>query len=192
MVTVTRGIDADLLAALSAPQFYPVLLAYIDWPDGALRVHSGVGDISFDGEAWLGVGKLGSVSIPAEGSGIVPGEIQLTLQAPLADLLDLATETEQRGHVVQVWVGCTETPGRGPLIGTPVSGFYGTITGTPFRLRADGSLSEISVVAAGGPPARAEAEVVHSDADQQALFSGDTFFRRIAHAEKVAANPPQW
>ena len=55
---ITRGVDVDLLASLET-SFNPVVLVYINWPDGAVRAHNSVGTITVFGEDWLGVSYYG-------------------------------------------------------------------------------------------------------------------------------------
>lgn len=192
---LTRGADPALISALSENPFYPIAIVRIDWPDengNAVRVHSGTGTLSWKGNTWLGLGDLGSISAPEETETLVPEELRLTLRGTLTELLALSSEDDHRGDDVFMWVGCTTTPGGTTLKGDPELGFYGTIDETPFQESEDGTLAELTVIARSGPPARADAEVVHSDEDQQSKYPGDTLFRRVAHAEKFNSNPPQW
>ena len=188
-----REIDPALLAALIGDMIYPIALTYLDWPGQAIRLHTNVGELEWNGQTWRGWGELGKLIIPDEGSGLIPEEAELHTLGPIAEVLsDLDEAQDAVGRSVQIWVGSTTEPGNLVLDGEPIEAFSGVIADNDAEISEDGSVAKIIERIRSGPSARARAEVTHSDEDQQARFAGDTLFRRVAHAEKLRANPPQW
>lgn len=189
---LVRDIDPLLLAEYQKPIFYPVALVYLDAPDNKLFLHSGVGSLSFDGETWLGLGQIGSIDIPIETAGAVPEEAVLSIVGPVENLLAEADDARIRGRQVDIYAGCTTTPGGSILIGEPLRVFTGSMGKSDFKLDASRKGARFSVRIKSGQPARSGAQIAHSDEDQQSKFPGDTMFRRVSNAAKWAASPPQW
>jgi hypothetical protein len=49
-------------SALAAPVVKPAIIVRLDFATGAVRVHSGVGNLSFNSETYTGLGALGAVA----------------------------------------------------------------------------------------------------------------------------------
>lgn len=187
-----RGLSAPQLAALAGP-LYPVLFAYVDWPDEPVWAHSATGTISWGGHDWLGVGSFGGVEVPPEASaGVATSEAVLSLMGVPADL-DGRTDDLIRGRDVELHLGfLSGRPGEGEvLIGDPIGLFAGTMDGLDIAASLQGStvLHECRVTVATGPGARSMASINHSDEDQRRLHPGDTAGRLIilalAKAQKM-------
>jgi len=180
-----RGVDPTLLASLSRGG-YPVLFAYLDWPDAPVRAHSGVGEVTWGGQTWRGVGTLGNVEIPAEAGEIAAVEAILSLAGVPADL-DGYADDAIRGRVVELHLGGMagrpgghdgrQTTGPGStLVGVPVSLFSGLMDALTLSASAtdEGVDHEARVAAATGQEARSSASISHSDEDQRRKHPGDT------------------
>ena len=81
-MALTRGASVPLLTAL-AGHFHPVLLTEADWPGEMIRVHSGIGTITWDGKTWLGAGKLVDFSGPAEQGGLATAGASIRVASTL-------------------------------------------------------------------------------------------------------------
>lgn len=189
---LVRDIDPLLLAEYQKPIFYPVAMVYLDAPDGELFLHSGAGDLSYDGETWLGLGGIGGIDIPAEESGAVPEEAVLTIAGLVDDLLVLADDQDTRGRQVDIYSGCTTTAGGVTLVGAPLRVFTGSMGKSDFVLDASRRSATFSVMVKSGQPARSGSQIAHSDEEHQSRHVGDTIFRRVSNASKWANSPPQW
>ncbi|MEL7299378.1 MAG: hypothetical protein AAFM92_03250 [Pseudomonadota bacterium] len=187
-----RLIDPTLLTALAGEEIYPIALVFIDWPTGPVRAHTNTGTVAFEGEDFAGVGELGRIEIPDEATSLVPESAVIALASETTGLLTYADEDQARGSEVRMWVGLTTTPGGTTLKGVPEEVFTGSVVGSSFQLSEGRRIASLSIEVKAGQPARAGAQVVHSDEDQQALFPGDTFFQRIANAEKWNTTPDRW
>lgn len=187
-----REIDADLLEAISSKDgFYPIVLVRSVWPDGTVHAHSGNGSLSWDGETWIGLQPIANVEIGAESGGFVPSEAVLSVNGPLATVLDYMDPAARGGEVV-VWFGATTEPGGTTLIGEPCEIFSGTLDNNSMKFTPETGVAELSVGVATGPGARSKAVISHSDEDQQAKHLGDTFFQRCTATDLWLALPLQF
>lgn len=189
---LTRGASAGLITEL-AGHFHPALLTYADWPGEEIRIHTGVGDLSWDGETWSGAGKLVQFSAPQEAGGLATSEATVRVAASVEDML------AERGKIIRnrtvtVWFGTTTEPGGNVLQSDPVqifTGYFDSRTGSLARSGED--FSHDMVLGLGiGPSARASASITHSYEDQIAKYPGDTAGRHVQNADKLRSNPQTW
>ena len=189
---ITRGVDVDLLASLET-SFNPVVLVYINWPDGAVRAHNSVGTITVFGEDWLGVSYYGDISVPEESSSISNPTATLILSSSLASLLGELNK-DPRNSTVEMYFGTTTTRGGSTLTGTPVKIFTGYVDGIDFDFSRDGDAasSSIAVTVASGPSPRAFASITHTEASQKYLYPTDTAGEKVINYSKKRINPDVW
>lgn len=190
---LTRGAPPALMAALSGPYFFPVVMVDVDWPGARVRAHSNAGPITMDGETFVGVGKFGAIDIPQESFGGVPEEFSMSLTCDLPELAEYA-ETAIRGRAGTVYLGATATRGGSDLIGV-VDVSSGTCDGLVLRseiVNEQGQtviLYTLTVTFSAGPSYRAMSALAHSDEDQRRAYPGDTAGRHLimaqANAEKT-------
>jgi hypothetical protein len=166
----TRGIDPVTLAAMASP-FYPVVLVYLDWPGDEVRVHSGVGTLSWGGHDWAGVGDLGGITLPGEGSHMAQQSATLTIGGGPTDIDDYL-RVESQGRAVLIYYGVVTQRAGTTLVGSPFDVFSGEIDGVD-DAQEPGSRS-ITLNITQGPSQRSAGAAVHSYADQQRAFPGDT------------------
>lgn len=177
---LTRDVPAGLLAVLDGP-FFPVVLVEIDWPDGIVRMHTGVGTIAWDSVDWSGVGDLAALGVPEETVGLPPTRATLQLAGPLEDVL-ARLDDDVRGRGVRVLVGAVTTPAGATLVADPVEMFAGTLDTLAWEwAEIDGGdrASVLETEIRTGPGARSAARITHSREDQAAAHSGDTAGRHI-------------
>jgi hypothetical protein len=189
---LTRGTPPALLAAL-AGHFNPVLLTYADWPGEEIRTHTGAGDLSWDGETWLGAGNLVRFQAPNESGGLATDDGSVQVAATVADIL------AERGKVIRnrainVWFGATTEPGGNVLVADPVLFFTGYFDSRTNSLaRAGEHLSHDMTLGLGiGPGARSAASITHGYEDQITEFPGDTAGRQVQIAIRRQFNPQSW
>lgn len=192
---LTRNTPPALLAALSGPFFYPVVLVDLDWPGARLRAHSNSGNISFGGQTFTGVGAFGEVSTPAEGLMGVPEEFHLAVTCDWDELAAYA-DTVIRGRIGTIYLGATATWGGTDLIGA-VDVITGTCDGMVLRseeVDEDGHpviLFTLTVTLSTGPSYRTMAAISHSHEDQSRAYPSDTAGRHLMFAQ-ADAQKTQW
>lgn len=187
-----RGLSAETLSALSGAFFYHTWLVFIDWPSGAIRVHSGVGTILYEGYEWLGVGSFGGISLPQEASGMASFAAEFDIVGLPEEIQDYLDEPI-RGRAVQVYGAVVSERAGNQLIGAPFELWSGYMDAMAFSISvSDGDGASaleygLKLEARGGPTARAAAEIYHTAEDQEAKFTGDTAGRLTINAEAEGA-----
>lgn len=185
-----RTLSAGLKVALSAPSLNAVLLVYLDWPGGAVRVHSGTGIIAWGGFNWNGVGGFGSVDVPEEALSGMPVEFALSLVCELPELATYA-DAVIRQRAGEVYLGATTEPGGNVLVGAPCSLAAGTMDTLVLASETSDGNTEyrLTLGLATGPGYRSMAAISHSHEDQSRRYPSDTAGRRLilanARAEKT-------
>lgn len=184
MAALKRNINPTLLAALGNTPIYPIIFVYLDWPDAAVRVHSNVGDIVWDGFTWKGIGNFGALQMPGEETGLISQPAQLRLVgAP--DELDQYLDDPIRDRDGEVWFGLTTARAGNTLIGSPFSIYTGYMDAMRDTVQdEDGNLRRDLVIdLAGGPSQRSYTDLFHTYEDQQLRHPGDTAGRLVQNAE---------
>lgn len=169
-----RDLNAAFQAALAKP-FYPVMLVHIDWPDDPVRVHSGVGVLSWDGYAWVGVGEAGFLQLPAEAPGLADFEGEASVGG-LDEHLDGVLDADPRWRAVDVHFGAVTTRAGAVLIGQPEQVFWGYVDSMRDRTEwtEEGALRAVVLGLGVGPAQRAADAIHHSYEAQIARRPGDT------------------
>ena len=181
----TRLIHPATLAAISSGAHNPIILVFLDWPEGAVRMHSNVGNVSFGGYTWLGAGNFGSLSVPGEGGGLAQTVAEMKLIGAPQELDDYL-ESPIRGRLGQVLYGCVTERGGNVLIGEPFDIFTGFMDSMLNTLEAlDNAIARaIAITVADGPSQRLSASLSHTDEDQRRTHPDDTAGRLTLFAEK--------
>lgn len=187
-MVLSRGVSAADLAEISSGRpLYPVVAIYLDWPGGAVRMHTSTGTITWGGEAWGGVGKFGSVRVPDESAGLASQPIQVRLVG-VPDTLDDYLDDPIRGRDTWVGWGLTTKRGGNVLIGelNKLSAGYMDALRDVVEAVEDGWLRGVILQAISGPSQRAKAKIFHTAEDQARSFPGDTAGRHTINAEAEA------
>lgn len=183
-----RAIAPDLAAAIAGPYFHPILLVWLDWPGGTLRMHSGAGMITWDGHTWQGVGKFGAVDVPEESASGIPVEFSLSLTCDLPELAAYA-DAVIRQRAGAIYLGATTTAGGKDLIGAPTLMVSGTMDTLVLATSVDEATTDytLTVGLTTGPGYRSSATIHHSHEDQSRHASTDTAGKRLVLATARAA-----
>ena len=96
-------IDPALQQALQQDSVTPLMLLEITFKEGITRVHSGIGEVLFEGNVFLGVGDIGNVSVIRQASGNSPDRLTLTLSAFDATVRGEALKARYVGQPVKLW-----------------------------------------------------------------------------------------
>ena len=107
---MTRDIGATNVTKVDASHVHEVLLVKLEW-DNPAYVHSGFGTITYDGDAYLGVGGFGSVTGARESEALGPLPITLTLSGVDATFISLALTSVAYKDAVTVFLGYRKDDG---------------------------------------------------------------------------------
>lgn len=140
---MSRDLTTDVANAFSAAQVKPVILAKLEFASGTVRVHSGIGNLTFASETYTGVGTLGTVSDIEETIDESSNSVTLTLSAASSVLSLMLTESGSgRNRPAKVWLGAKNLSSDA-LLADPAlmySGFISHITHTD-----DGTTGSVTV-----------------------------------------------
>lgn len=177
---LTAEIHADTLAAIEGGNFCPVVLVYLDWPSGAVRMHSNVGTIQWGGHDWLGIGTFGAIEVPEEGVGLAQNTADLLLIGSPVDVQEYLDEPI-RGRDAQIYFGVVSDRSGNVLIGEPFDVFNGKMDALGFSIEAaeGGVTYGLRLTVADGPSQREAAAAFHTDEDQRRRFPNDTAGRWV-------------
>ena len=185
-----RGIDPALIAEISRPTFFPVLLLKLNWPSAPVLAHSSTGQIEFGGDVYNGVGEFGQIIVPAETANGASRRMSLILTGLPQEALDEINRPGLRGREGSVFFGALSETSGNILIGRPHEIYSGTIDVVSYDVSYDGENydSAIQVDLVSGPPLRREASLFHTQEDHNLLFPNDTAGRHVQAAETDATN----
>ena len=175
-IRATPRITSQAAAAATAPVVAPIILCELDFATGPFRVWTGLGDLSWAGLTFEGIGDLGAMSEVEETVELRAVRLTLTLSPVPQEVIDIAlAEQSFRLRPARLWMG---------LLGTD-----GAFVADPFPLWA--GLMDTMEVVDGREPRVAltcESRLVdleraevrrYTDADQQAEYPGDRFFEFV-------------
>lgn len=136
---MSRGLTTDMITAVQRAELQLILIAEILTDGGAVRVWTGIGDLSFNGETFLGVGQFGSVTSIDETLELAARGISLTLSGIPSSLISSALQDMRQGREITLWMGVIKNP---ILDNFVANGFFDSdISGWTDSSSGDGSIS---------------------------------------------------
>jgi len=172
---MSRDLTPAIETEIESGQTSPILLVKAEFDSGDVRLHSGLGNLSWNGEAWTGAGQLLTVDEIEEVADAISRGATVQLNGT-ASMLSLAYNEDYQGRPCTVWLGFLDASHA--VIADPFvlfKGFMDVIDDEEsgddvyFQLRVENAL-----VALEKAPER-----TCTDEDQRELFSDDTFFIQI-------------
>lgn len=173
-----RGLDAALVTESESDGFFFLYFAKIELDSGDVFVHNGVGDLTFGGDTYKGLGDFAGIAPIQEGTELSPYSISLSLsgikEADKVSDLDLLTEFIDQDYYlrpVTISIGAIN-PATGALVADPDGEWSYFIDTASVSIGEDEATLMVSC----------EAEMIlfdrpngrrYSDADLQAEYSGD-------------------
>lgn len=166
---MSRGLSANNLAEISAAHLTPVALVKFEF-DTPVYVHSGIGTITYDGNAYTGVGTFGNVSQARESELLSPAPLTFSIAATEAALVAEALDAGNFRDKVTLYIGYRQDDGT--LVADPWvawSGFYDSA-----QVSIDADVSSIAITAQHDLTELSEKHGGrYSDEDQQNNYAGD-------------------
>lgn len=121
---MSRDLTAAMQSAVQADVVRPILIVKIATAGGDVRVWSGYGDLTFNGEIYQGTGTLGGVSNIQESADLQANGITFSLSGVPSDLISTALGQMRQGMNAQMWFGALDVS-TGQLIADPYELFTG-------------------------------------------------------------------
>lgn len=110
-MTVERELSAGMATAVAGELLRPFLLFEGEFASGTGRWWTGVGDLSWNGETWVGLGSLVGLSELGESVETKAEGFTVTLSGQDPDLLALALSACRQGASGKIWLGALDESG---------------------------------------------------------------------------------
>lgn len=176
------NITTDQIAALNASTVRPALFVQATFRSGPIFVWTGLGSIAWNGQTWVGLGALGSVSTIEEGTTVEAKGITLTLSGIDANLLTMVMGEFQVGLPVTVYLGLFDS--NGALIDTPLTMWAGMMDQPTIDI--DGQKASISIACENKLiEMNVAVDRRYTAEDQQIDFPGDKGFNFVNGIQDV-------
>ena len=120
---MSRDAAAALATASTAAVVRPYLLVELDYAAGAVRATSLPFNIVYNGDTYIGVGVLGSISEVGEGTEIRSYGISLRMSGIPMDYVEDVVTADGQGRAGRIWLGMLDS-GHVP-VGDPLQIFQG-------------------------------------------------------------------
>jgi hypothetical protein len=173
---MTRDITAAFAEALADQHLRPVIFFEGEFATGWVRLWSGLGEISWNGESWSGAGALLGLGSIDESGEVVAGGTAVSLSGVPVDLVQMAIEEARQGLPGRIWLGLLAEDGS--IIADPVQAFTGRLDVPEIKDDADTCTITISY----------ESRLIdltvartwrYTHESQQALYPGDLGFEYV-------------
>jgi len=187
---VSRDLASNTAISYAASHVNPIVFVKLEFDPssaGTIRLHNGLGTYTWDDGSgnvnWLGTGDLGQISTIQEGDQISPYNIELTLSGLDAGLVAEAVKEVYYQRPVTLYVGALNDDDE--LVATPDIIWNGFIDTMDVRLGGDSG--DTLALSAESELAMFErsANLLYTNASQQASSSGDTFFTHLQEMQDI-------
>jgi len=165
---MSRDITAATETASSSDTVNAAYIVEMEFDAGTVRLWSGIGSLSWDGQSWDGVGELGGISSIQEEAGAVSTGISLELSFNDTDILDDILNEDYQGRSVRVWLAFFDSSMA--IVDDPVQVFGGLMDSWLRVLERKTSRTR-------------------TDQDQDRRYSGD---RGFEHVPQIQDKPIIW
>lgn len=167
--------EADVMA--------PFALVRMDLPSGTVRLHSGIGDVSWDSQTWTGAGDLGFISAIESETELRAGNVTIGLSGLNSSIKADALDSLARGSDVYIYYGFFDTSS-GAVVVDPWLGFFGQVDQPTVAEDDEGVTISVDCLDGVGAMLR---QTIHyrTAADQEAIFTGDKVFEFVGDDSPV-------
>lgn len=185
-ITGSKSIASGTLAASAASTIHPVIFVKLQFDGGNVNIHSELGDITYGGDTYNGIGKLGAVGGMEECSDLSRTPITLSLSGIPNDIISILLAEQYQGRLATVSLGYLDLTTR-VLVDSPAVIYRGNIDTADFQIGKDSTitLSVESRFAAWDIPLTRR----YNNSDQQLRYPGD---RGLEFIEQTADKSIFW
>ena len=175
---MSRTISNDVITKITGPSFRSILLVLVEYNEGNVGLHTGVGTITYDGNTYNGFGDLGSISVIREDTELSSASLQVQLSGVNTALIATALGIEYQGIPVKIYEYLIDDDGA--LIADPILAWTGSIDTQEITLGETATITA-SLENALGDWNRAKVRRFN-DQDQKSVYPSDNFFLDIDQA----------
>lgn len=174
---MSRGLTTDFKTAAAAGGVTPALLGHFDFSGGVVRVWNGVGDLSWGGNTYTGLGDLVGVSPVTETNETRANGMRFSLNGIPSTLITRILAEGYRGRAAKLWLALFNSSGA--IIADPMLVFSGRMD--QCLLDDSGETATCTITAESRlVDLQRPRERRRTDEDQKSLFSGDRGLEYVA------------
>jgi len=172
---MSRSLSTDFINALQSSEVRPFYAAQLDLDAGPIRLWTGIGDTTIDGNTFTGAGSLLSFSGFEEVNDLSAKSISIGLSGLDETVLSLTLTTPIRNRKVRVYFGVIDASGTAHSVEI----FTGRANRIPFE---DDGETAIVTLEVDSKLVRLESASNwrYTHESHQARHTGDTFFSYVA------------
>jgi len=101
---MSRGLSGVLLAAFGDNHMTTIVLVELDFSSGVQRYHTGVGDVTYLGDTYTGIGNLGNIEPILEDGGVKMKGIRVSLEGVDTTVVDLSVNEAIQGRDATIYL----------------------------------------------------------------------------------------
>ena len=139
-----RPLTSGLMAAIQANVVRPALFVEGHFVSGIVYMWTGIGNITWNGHTWIGVGSLGGITPIEEGGNVEAKGITLSLSGIDQSLLADALQELQQGLPVLVYLGTFDNASPPNLIADPFTAWAGRMDQPTIDVAGDSATISIN------------------------------------------------
>jgi len=122
---MSRDLTPAFAAALAEADLRPALFFEGQFASGWLRLWTGLGEISWNGQIWSGAGSLLGIGSIDEPGAVVASGTAISLSGVPLDMVQLAIAESRQGLPGRIWLALLDEGGA--IIADPVQAFSGRL-----------------------------------------------------------------
>jgi hypothetical protein len=123
---VSREIHSEVIAEIDGHLLRPALLLDVEFASGTARLWTGIGDLAFGGNTYLGAGALLGISPITETTEVRSVGISATLSGMPPSIIQPVLAQARHGRPVVVRLALLELDGK-TIVGDPIVAFEGRL-----------------------------------------------------------------
>lgn len=177
---MSRGLAAGVISEIAAPSVQPILFFYGSFATGDIRLWSGLGNITWDSQTWLGAGSLIQISNIDEPGEIKAQGIVVTFTGIPADFISLVLQSVKQNALGRVYLGFLSG---GSVVANPWLVFEGRLDVPIIDEQAETCSIAITYESRLIDLTRARSRR-HTEQDQQAEYPGDLGMEYVASLQE--------
>lgn len=140
---MTRSLSTDMQNVTTASVVRPIIFVKAEFDSADVLMWSGVGDLDWDGQTWVGTGQLLRVDAMEESVEMKAVGTTVTLSGIPSDLISLALQEDYAGRALTVYLGAFDDDNQ--IISTPVVIFKGRMDVMNISESGDTASVEVTV-----------------------------------------------
>lgn len=165
---MSRTVPAALLTALARPEVQPYYALEIAFDSGTVRLWTGYGDRTINGETYTGAGALLNIQGLAEVSDLSAKAINISLSGVAQELVSLALQEPYQRRKCKVFLGTVD-------VADVVEVFTGSLNTMPIEDSGESSVIQATVDSKLVETEKAS-NLRYTSQMQKAKYPEDTFF----------------